>query len=129
MAFTSKLRRSAAAGAAVVLATAGMLVTAGSGAGATPEGTTVLAPAKCADYGWVTVTAQALSMFSGPGLHYPTVGPTLYRGHRLSCYAVEAHDPRYDLCGYSNVNGWIPIDRDGNGWSDAYVPSVCVADE
>ncbi|MGW0523695.1 hypothetical protein [Crossiella sp. NPDC003009] len=129
MTFKAKLRRSAAASAVVLLAAAGMLVTTGSGAATTPEGTALLAPARCAGYGWVKVTAEALSMFSGPGLRYPTVGPVLRRGHRLSCFPVEAHDPRYDLCGHSGANGWIPIDRDGDARRDAYVPSTCVTDD
>jgi hypothetical protein len=128
--FTAKLRRSAVASAAVAVATAGMLVTAGAEAGAMPEGASRLpAPAQCASYGWVVVTAGSLSMFSGPGLNYPTVGPVLHAGHRLSCFPVEAHGSRYSLCGYSSVNGWIPIDRDGDFVRDAYVPSVCVVDE
>ncbi|MFC9256138.1 SH3 domain-containing protein [Amycolatopsis thailandensis] len=132
MTFEAKPRRFAAA---VLLATAGLLVasgpgaTAAPGATATPEGTALLAPAKCADYGWVKVIAQSLSMRSGPGLNYPPVGPALQRGHRLSCFPVEAHGSRYDLCGYSGANGWIPIDRDGNSRRDAYVPSTCVVDD
>jgi hypothetical protein len=82
-------------------------------------------PARCAGYGYAVVNAK-LIVRSGAGANYSDVG-TVYPGAVVSCYPVRVGN-KYQACGYTNANGWIPVDLYGDVGIDGYLPSTCLTD-
>lgn len=86
---------------------------------------TLSTPARCASAGFAWTNAK-LAVRSGPGTTYPIV-IWVQPGDLVSCYPVVVGG-KYGACGYTNANGWIPVDVIGDARIDGYLPSTCLTD-
>ena len=82
-------------------------------------------PAKCAGYGYAWTNAD-LAVRSGAGANYRNLG-WLDANSYVSCFPVVVGN-KYQACGFTKANGWIPVDLNGDGIRDGYLPSTCMTD-